>query len=78
MQVLDSATAISIIEIVRLSTLWGWKNSGRVSQDWKAKLYEQASAGLQLAIYNRITAVIRLESPVSGITGVTELNTCPY
>ncbi len=74
---LNPATAISIIEARSSHYALSWKNRGRISQDWKAKLYEQARTGLQLGIYNRSTTVIRLESPVVGIVGVTQLSACP-
>ena len=54
-----------------------WKNPGRVSDDWKVKLYEQSETGRQLAIYKRKTTIIRLESMVAGVVGVDELDRCP-
>lgn len=54
-----------------------WRNTRRVSKDWKVKLYEQTKTGLQMAIYDRATTLVRVERPVVGIHGVTEKNPCP-
>lgn len=54
-----------------------WKNTGRVSRDWKVKLYEQADTGRQLAIYARESTIVRLEHMVSGLAGVQQLSKCP-
>jgi hypothetical protein len=70
-------TAVPFIEANAARYRITWKNTGRVSDDWKVKLYEQSETGRQLAIYARKKTIIRLESMVAGVADVDELDRCP-
>ena len=63
--------AIALIE--RLQTPLGleWVNTGRVSKNWKTKIFEHRGSGLQFAIYNRESILVLLEREVAPIPGVT-------
>ena len=54
-----------------------WKNHGRTSEDWKVKLYEQATTGLQLAIYDRETTIVRVERSLIPLPGIVSRSHCP-
>ena len=71
------AEAIPFIEANLRTYGLTWKNTDRVSTDWKAKLYEHGLTGRQFAIYARESTVVRLEEMVSGINGVEQLAVCP-
>ncbi len=54
-----------------------WVNSGRVSDDWKARLYEQRSTLRQFAIYDREIITVRFESDVPAqLKGALRLPKC--
>jgi hypothetical protein len=53
-------------------------NLGRVSDNWKAKIFERATDGKQIALYDRTKGfLLRLERFTTDIPGVTTKNPCP-
>ena len=48
---------------------WHWVNTGRKSKDWKVKIFQHDSTGLQLAIYDRDDICTLLEYAVEGVPG---------
>ena len=71
------AQAIPVIERSESKYSIRWKNIGRISEDWKVKIFEQVGSGLQLAIYDRETTIVRLEYFVENIPGISQLAVCP-
>ena len=66
--------ALARIDTLKPSLALDWVNTGRVSENWKAKLFEQRGSGFQFAVYNRKTSIcVLLEHDVEGIAGVNKL-----
>lgn len=55
-----------------------WKNRGRISNDWKAKIFERDSDGKQIALYDRKKGFqIRLEVFTAELPEITYKKNCP-
>jgi len=66
--------ALNVINRLKSSLQLEWINTGRISDDWKVKLFEQSTSGLQFAIYKRMTSIcVLLEREAAGVAGVTRL-----
>ena len=72
-----SADAIQFIEqnLDRYDIFW--KNTGRVSDDWKIKIYESRSRKIQFGVYDRKTVLVRVETEIPKLEGVSSRPTCP-
>ena len=68
--------AVDVVEVIEsVEEKYGlrWVNTKRLSDDnWKGKIYEQTSTGIQVGVYNREAAYLRLAQKVEGIDGVAE------
>lgn len=70
----NSTAALSAIHELQGKFSLRWVNTGRVSDDWKARIFEAQPSGRQIALYNRSKSItILLEHRVEAISGVTEL-----
>lgn len=72
-----SADAIHLIEQSFHRYGIFWKNTGRVSDNWKFKIYQSSSSKLQLGVYNRKSILIRVEKEIFELNGVNKLAQCP-
>jgi 5-methylcytosine-specific restriction endonuclease McrA len=66
-----SREALALIDSLKSSLGIEWLNKGRVSDDWKAKIFVHPQTDLQFAIYDRQSIVVLLEREIPGIPGVT-------
>ena len=74
----NAAQALAHLDSLKSSLNVDWLNIGRVSEDWKTRIYEQKSTGLQFAIYNRKTSItVLLERQVEDIEGAVHLPARP-
>jgi hypothetical protein len=70
--------ALARIDTLKPSLAFEWVNVGRVSEDWKAKRFQQRGSGFQFAVYNRRTSIcVLLEHDVEGISGANKLGQRP-
>ncbi len=70
--------ALARIETLKPSLDFEWVNVGRVSDDWKTRIFEQRRSGLQFALYNRKTSIcILLEHDVDEVAGTSRLSERP-
>ncbi len=63
---------VDAIESVKEQYGLHWVNTKRISDDWKGRIYEQKSTGIQIGVYNREVAYVRLARKIEGIIGVVE------
>lgn len=55
-----------------------WVNKGRVSDDWKVKIFQRVSDGKQIALYDRKNEfLVRLEHSPAALAGIRVLSNCP-
>jgi len=69
--------ALPLIETNRDRYDLEWLNRDRNGHDWKIRLYQQRRTGLQLALYDRVNTLVRLERSVPGIEGVAQRSSNP-
>lgn len=74
----DSSTALATIQDMQQELGLRWVNTGRVSEDWKAKIFENQLSKLQIALYNRSTSItVLLEHDIQPVLGLTKLSHRP-
>jgi hypothetical protein len=61
---------ISFVQTLMPPPVLKWVNTGRVSDDWKAKIFQHDQSGRQFAIYDRTTICVLFEHDVPEIMGV--------